>query len=463
MSNRTQISSLAPLASVQIEDFRGVRKLELELHPRVTVLFGSNAAGKTTILDAISIGLGPVVARAPRAEGRSFAKRGDIRVPSRDRPDIGERAGVERPCASVVVKTIADLVWGVTGWRSAADRKGGLAKVGPRALNQTLDPQIREALDAPAGSATAPIPLVVSYGNERAVVEIPLRERDFSKELERFGALDQSLKATTRFKAVFEWFRLMEDEERRQREKLRNFGFRLPELEWVRKAVADAELRIGNPRIETRPIRMLVDFEREDGETEVLDIKSLSDGYRTHFALIVDIARRMVQLNPSVDLADTGRGTRSPAVVLIDEVDLHLDPAWQARVVQGLLDAFPNAQFVLTTHSEQVIGSVEASQVRRLRWDNGEIVAETIPFAQGATGERILIELMGASERVKGPVTEKLDEYVSLVNSGDGQTQEALALRSDLDAAIPHDERLHQADLEMQRRDLLARFQESEG
>lgn len=463
MSSGKPVNSLAPLESVRIVEFRGVRELDLTLDRRVTVLFGNNAAGKTTILDAIAIGLGPIVARAPRAKGRSFAKRGDIRVPSRDRPEFGEFAGVERQSASIEVRSEAGVQWGVSHWRSTSDRKAGSTTVSTRALHEALDPLIRGALDTPLGQTAPTIPLVASYGNERAVVEIPLRERDFSKELERFGALDQALLATTRFKAVFEWFRVMEDEERRQRENLRDFNFRLPELQWVRQAVADAELRIRNPRIETRPIRMHVDFDREDGETESLDIKSLSDGYRTHFALVVDIARRMVQLNPTADLEDPERGTRSPAVVLIDEVDLHLDPTWQARVVPGLLKAFPNAQFILTTHSEQVIGSVEAPQVRRLSWQDGEIVAEAVPFAQGATGERILVELMGAQERVDGPVSDKLKRYLRLVDSGSGQREDALALRRELEAAVPNDERLHQADLEMQRRELVARLQRLEG
>jgi predicted ATP-binding protein involved in virulence len=128
--------------------------------------------------------------------------------------------------------------------------------------------------------------------------------------------------------------------------------------------------------VETRPIRLLVDFEHFDGAREPLDMTSLSDGYRTQFALVVDIARRMVQLNPTDDLQDLERGTNSAAIILIDEVDLHLDPIWQARVVQGLQQAFPNAQLVLTTHSEQVLDSVDASCVRRLVWQDGEINTE---------------------------------------------------------------------------------------
>jgi predicted ATP-binding protein involved in virulence len=203
---------------------------------------------------------------------------------------------------------------------------------------------------------------------------------------------------------------------------------------------------------------MLVDFDHGDGELEPLDIAALSDGYRTHFSLVVDIARRMTQLNPSPKLNDPVRGTNSPAVILIDEIDLHLDPQWQARVVKGLTDAFPNAQFILTTHSEQVIGSVDATCVRKLAWGDGEILWEPVQFAQGATGERILIELMNTDERVPGPVTDKLRQYTKLVSTGQGKTTGALALRQELEAVLPRDPQLLRADLEMQRIELIEKL-----
>lgn len=454
---------LVPIQTVRIENFRGIQSATIALHERVTVFFGANAAGKTTILDALAIALGEVIGRFPRAKGRKFASSGDIRVPWKDRPEVGEKKGVERPYVIVEVSTASGVQWSVHRLRSRQDTPALAAAIGRRrspskALHDVLDPVIKEAQDTSPGTVTRAIPLVAAYGNERAVVEVPLRDRDFNKDFERFGGLDQALSATTRFKTVFDWFRVMEDEERRERERRKDLSYMLPELQWIRRAVEKAELRCRNPRVETRPLRMLVDFDHGNGETEPLDISSLSDGYRTHFSLVVDIARRMVQLNPSPDLNDPERGTNTEAVILIDEIDLHLDPPWQARVVHGLLAAFPKAQFVLTTHSEQVLGSVKAECVRKLSWGDGEIIVEAVPFAQGATGERILIELMGAPERVPGPVTELLRRYLDLVDAGAGHSEAARELRERLERALQHDPILHRADLEMQRRALMQRL-----
>lgn len=455
---------LVPVRSVRIENFRAIRDLTIDLDPRVTLFFGVNAAGKTSILDAISIGLGAVTARVPQAKGRDFAKRGDLRVPWKDNREYREQQGVERPYSRVEIACANGLIWDVSKYRSAPDRRDARAGRGMRALHAALDPLVKESLSVADGRAVpVPLPLVAAYGTERAVVEVPLRERGFASDFPRFGALDRALRATTRFKTVFEWFRVMEDEERRERERRKDFNFVLPQLQWVRRAVESARLRCRRPRIETRPIRMVVDFEHRSGEWEPLDISGLSDGFRTHFSLVVDLTRRMVQLNPSDDLNDPQRGTNTEAVILIDEIDLHLDPTWQATVVEGLLRTFPNTQFILTTHSEQVIGSVATACVRKLVDGDGEVAVERVPFAQGATGERILIDLMGAQERVSGPVTDKLMRYVGMIDEGQGQTPEATSLRRNLDEVLPGDSRLHQADLEMQKRALLARIERTRG
>ena len=455
---------IAPIKTVRIENFRGVRDLTIELDEHVTVFFGVNAAGKTTLLDALAIGLGAVVARVPRAKGLSFGKHGDIRVPWKDREEIDEKRGAERPFTRITLTSASGLSWDVHKLRWGGDRLPS-PTIGVKRLHDVLDPIVKEALDG--GEETAktqsPLPLVAAYGTERSVVAVPLRKRHFKNEFQRLGALDESLQTSTRFKTVFEWFVVAEDEERRERERREDFGYRHPTLEWVRGAVERAGLRCKRPRIETRPsLRMLVDFEHTDGSREALDIAALSDGYRTHFALVVDIARRMVQLNPSDDLGAKDRGTNSEAVILIDEIDLHLDPTWQATVVKGLRDAFPRAQFVLTTHSEQVIGSVPACSVRKLVAGDGEVLIENVPFAEGATSERILIELMGAKERAgqvaDGENTKRLIEYVAMVTRGEGETDAARRLRAELDKALPGDERLHQADLEMQKRALLSQL-----
>lgn len=88
----------------------------------------------------------------------------------------------------------------------------------------------------------------------------------------------------------------------------------------------------------------------------------LSDGEKGVISLVADIAYRMALLNP--DLLE--HVLETPGIVLIDEIDLHLHPAWQKKIVDDLIHIFPNIQFVITTHSPSVLANVRKEYVQIL-------------------------------------------------------------------------------------------------
>lgn len=186
------------------------------------------------------------------------------------------------------------------------------------------------------------------YGVSRALLDVPLRKRGFPKAHARFEALEGALVADSRFRSAFVWFFNKENEEQRKQRELKDFEFQLPELEAVRKAIISVFPGISNPHITLNPLKFVV----KKG-TETLDIMQLSDGYKTLLSLVIDLAIRMALANPEAE-----KPLESKAVVLIDEVDLHLHPEWQRRVVGDLLRTFPNTQFLLTTHGPYIIEAV---------------------------------------------------------------------------------------------------------
>jgi len=89
-----------------------------------------------------------------------------------------------------------------------------------------------------------------------------------------------------------------------------------------------------------------------------LDVGQMSDGERGVLALVFDLARRLAAANPKLPNPLDGE-----AIVLIDELDLHLHPRWQRDVVKKLTDTFPNCQFIATTHSPQIVGEVPPEKI----------------------------------------------------------------------------------------------------
>jgi predicted ATP-binding protein involved in virulence len=107
----------------------------------------------------------------------------------------------------------------------------------------------------------------------------------------------------------------------------------------------------------------------------------------------LDLARRLSQANPSLD----DPLTEGDALVLIDEIDLHLHPKWQRQIVRNLTTVFPRCQFIVTTHSPQVIGEVEHDRIQIIA--NGQVYSPTHSF--GVDSSRVLEEIMEADPRAQ--------------------------------------------------------------
>lgn len=123
-----------------------------------------------------------------------------------------------------------------------------------------------------------------------------------------------------------------------------------------------------------------------------VDLRELSYGYQTVLALIVDLASKMIKKYP-----ESENPLDEPAIVLIDEIDLHLHPSWQQKII-GLVDQFfKGTQFIVTTHSPLVVQSCERCNLVILHKEaDGIHIENRIDVSyQGWTVDEILQELMG--------------------------------------------------------------------
>ena len=165
----------------------------------------------------------------------------------------------------------------------------------------------------------------------------------------------------------------------------------------------------------------------------------------------------MAQGNPHRD-----EPLRSEAVVLIDEIELHLHPSWQQRILNDLRRTFPNTQFIVSTHSPQVLTTVEPEHIVELAREDGRIVAGAAAgWTYGAEAGDVLSVVMGVDERPANDFTRKLARYRCLVGDDQGESDEALALRRDLQQLSPDDPALGRADVEIRRRKLFREMGEA--
>jgi predicted ATP-binding protein involved in virulence len=161
-----------------------------------------------------------------------------------------------------------------------------------------------------------------------------------------------------------------------------------------------------------------------------LPLSFLSDGVRNMIALVADVAHRCARLNPHFG---TEAARLTPGILLIDEVDMHLHPRWQQQVLGLLGNAFPAMQMVVTTHSPQVLSTVDVESIRIVRHVEGIGTLEHPRFqTRGVEAADVLAEIMGVDPTPRVPEADKMSRYRALIEDGLAEADEALSLRREL-------------------------------
>lgn len=270
------------------------------------------------------------------------------------------------------------------------------------------------------------LPIPIFYPTERAVGEISLnkKDKDFYTPNNHQEALHNAFSSKADFKTFFEWFKEREDYENEMRLN-ENPDFRLKELNAVRKAIAHFLDDFEKLRVKRHPKLELV---VRKGEEE-LSISQLSHGERIVLAMVGDMAKRLSLANPLLENPLEGQ-----AVVMIDEIELHLHPSWQRKIIKNLERTFPNCQFIITTHSPQVLSEIDAQDKVVLLKNNQ---AYPLPISYGRDSNWILDTIMQVPSRPV-EVKEQLKKYFKLIDNG--ELEQAEELRTELENQIGSDE-----------------------
>jgi len=327
-------------------NFRPFKELDIDFGEQLTVLVGVNGAGKTSVLDMLAILLSRLIGRirSTKGTGRFFT-------------DSDIQQGSNETVNSIEIELNQELV----SWKVVKTRRGRKKQTITNLKNiKGIVEKIYDSLEEDEKSS---IPLALFYGVNRSVLDVPLRIRTRHK-FDQLAAYDQALTGGRNdFRRFFEWYRGREDFEnelrltpvenvKRKRLSEESLQFRDPQLQAVRKAINNLT-GFSNIRIRRNPIRMEV--KKDD---QLFDIRQLSDGEKCLLALAGDLAHRLAIANPNIKNSLEGH-----AIVLIDEIELHLHPEWQHQIIPKLTETFPNCQFIVTTHSPQILSHVRCQDI----------------------------------------------------------------------------------------------------
>ncbi len=381
------------IQSIELVNFRGIAKMPLTFSARTTALVGINGVGKSSVLDALAIALSNLTARV-------MGQASKARKMSPD--DIRLGADYARLLVSADLGEDSATAWAVALNRKSgkhpAERSSDFTALNARAGLFQGRLLYREQQGEPIS-----LPLAVYYDVHRAVLDVPLKTVKSLKSTPRDAYKDALAHGGTDFRGFFTWFRNQEDVES---ERIRDIPtYRDMGLSAVRRAI-EQFTQFTDLRIRRKPkLRMTVNKVGTE-----LNVLQLSDGEKCMLALVGDLARRLSLLNTETEDPLLGEG-----VVLIDEIDLHLHPLWQRTVVASLERTFPNCQFIITTHSPQVIGELNPESVLLLR--DGRLLGHAERSLGLSSGE-VLEELMGGAAR-NADVDAELGSIRALIDNDD--------------------------------------------
>lgn len=429
------------IQKLHLQNFRCYRKNEIEFEPDLTVLIADNGVGKTSILDALAKGFGNLYKGFPGVKTHDLSPL-DIRIRESEQQEdmclltyLAESDGQHFFWGRVKKKNSAVPKDVQVSMQNVAIEEvlGDDLKDEPSILSPIRDRHI-EIMRAFNQGDDFRLPVIVYYGTQRAVRDDVKRRRGFRQSFTRFDALTGALDAESNFRKALEWFNAMEEEERREKVRRQDYAFEDPNLKAVRHAICELlPGRHSNPRVEVRPVRFVIDQQLSGGVKRTLRLSQLSDGYRIVLAMVMDLARRLVEANP----INTNRHPFNvPSIALIDEVDLHLHPAWQQDILSSLLRVFPYTQFIVTTHSPQVLSTVPARSLRKISSDQEGIqITANYQFLSGARSDYVLEDILGVEARPQNnDMVKLLNKYREFLEKDQWDTEEALQLRETLNA-----------------------------
>ena len=401
------------VASLNLANFRGFESLEIAFDRRVTVIAGVNGLGKTGILQAIAHALSCALPKlTPSLEkplafadedvknGRGALDAATVLLLEGAQIHINAHRQLPHP-----EDMMAELVnnqeklelqyrkRGLTALQKASIRKAiadierELASTGERTLVRVLpgDASVSPEQFADAAKQRRMQPIAVFYGTTRRLANLPPilpKAKGMSIAAAYSNALTMDEVSQSDFA---NWLRALDEG-----------GIARPDLASKILAQLEQAVSIFLPGLQGlllqagTPPRLSV---QKDGERFFLT--QLSDGEKGLLALVFDLVRRLAIANPE----SANPVAEGAAIVLIDEIELHLHPKWQRGVLANLKSVFKSCQFIVTTHSPLVLGEVPARCVRYLELDDDRVSCIAPESALGLDVNGILQKLMDAPVR----------------------------------------------------------------
>lgn len=371
---------------ISLKNFRKYENFEIDFKEKLTVIVGKNQSGKTTILDAVAVALSSYISAVyPYNKKTAVNDKTIIRHAENRTTDIIE----DYPCFPLEVYsegTISSVKYGKEDSMLMAESFDqiiqNVSQVGTDIYGQLK-----------TFSFEGILPVIVYYNINRKRKNY-VNDKKETLPPSRINGYTDCLYAVLESNEMIEWIKKLTYVELQRGQKVATLQAVLDILIKAVKclySIDDSQKIIAHYNVENDSICFY--FPERNPAIIILDLES--DGFKSVIYLVLDIAYRMATLNPQLGEKVI---EETEGMVLIDEVDLHLHPEWQQKILGVLTEVFPKVQFIVTTHAPAVINSVKSESLIILNGDKAE-QPPVEPY--GRDVNTIVRSIMNADERPK--------------------------------------------------------------
>ena len=412
--------------SISIKNYRCYEQVDISLHERLTLFVGKNGAGKTTILDAIAVTASTFLNGIDGASSRMI----DVEDA---KYNFYELEGIVDPQHQfpVVITGCGDCNGDKNlKWTRSLNSAGGRTTIKDAQVLVKVAEKLQKRIME--GDSEVILPILSYYGTGRLYAQ--KKEKKDLKNLQKFnrqiGYVD-CMAAESNEKMMLNWFEKMTMKSLQNQQKT-GVVEKIVQLRVVENAICKCFEEISGYSnaalsFDLDVHRIMLEYMDESGEKCKFAMNELSDGFKNTLSMIGDIAYRMAVLNPQL-----GENVleKTPGIILIDEIDLHLHPEWQQTILKDLQTIFPMVQFIVTSHAPAVINSVKKESIRIL--DNGQVY-QPVEQTYGRDANSILREVMQVGERPE-EIQIMLSNFYQLID--EEKIEEAETLLNDIESIV---------------------------
>lgn len=377
--------------------------LTVEFAPKVNIIIGDNGVGKSSLLKGLKIILSSILEGDENIVQAQILKE-DVRITSSTVGDAITASQYHYPSSvegDIELNNIVSRCKSVYKNENSNPAMDNILQIWDNDYEAKVSEHIKQLLN----DKNSELPLINYQSDQKNLSTSPNDEQKISRvALERRKGYESALTGIYTEDMISNWCLQME---------LRNLqeSKKISEYETFKKIVIEFL-----QNVEKKEIKGSIYFASDmwtlvyyDGKNRK-PLYNLSSGYHSLLCMIMELAYRAVSLNPALNNFKELEG-----VVLIDEIDMHLHPKWQWRVIGALQETFPKVQFIVATHSPMIISSAKEAKLIKMINPN-EIEYLTSAYAYNI--DDVLVFRQG-STALPEEAKKLEDELESYIDEGD--------------------------------------------